>query len=167
MGVLAALHLLKEEMPLEPENVRFAFANVELLSGLAARWQSFVCGGCNIIVYCGHNRGAWELNSPELNKVSSSGQLAMVFGMVADKDVDAVLKLLPPKANYYFVAPDSHRALPAAELAVKAKAHGIEGNYYSSVAEGLKAALDENHGTIFVGDSCYVAGEAWALIHTL
>lgn len=167
VGVLAALHLLKEKMPLAPEKVRFAFVNVELLSGLAARWQSFVCGDCSLIVDCGHNRGAWELNSPELNKISSSGQLAMVFGMVADKDVDAVLKLLPPKAKYYFVAPDSHRALPAAELATKAKGHGIEGNFYSSVAEGLQAALAENQGTIFVGGSCYVAGEALAFIHTL
>ena len=40
----------------------------------------------------------------------------IIFGMVADKDISEVVRLLPRDAVYYFTQPDNHRAFPAEEL---------------------------------------------------
>ena len=91
--------------------------------------------------------------------------------MVADKDVDAVLRLLPADAVYYFTQPDSHRALPAADLLAKWQAlhrtpntlHQLSA--YPTVAEAFAAAsaAAAPDDVIFIGGSNYVVGEALRL----
>ena len=42
--------------------------------------------------------------------------LIIVYGVMADKDLDSILPLMPVDATYIFTAPDTPRALPAAEI---------------------------------------------------
>ena len=51
----------------------------------------------------------------------------IVFGMVDDKDIDHVLKLLPRDAVYYFTQAETHRAIPVEQLAAKAYSEGLKG----------------------------------------
>ena len=68
-------------------------------------------------------------------------QLHIVTGMVKDKDVQAVLQLLPKNALYYFTQSHIPRALPVDELAVQAKAIGLNGTSFEDVNIALDTAI--------------------------
>jgi len=67
-------------------------------------------------------------------------QLHIITGMVKDKDVNAVLNLLPKKARYYFTQSHIPRALPVSELANKANTFDLIGNQFENVNIALQAA---------------------------
>ncbi|MEY3209043.1 MAG: hypothetical protein RL064_1074, partial [Bacteroidota bacterium] len=56
------------------------------------------------------------------------------------KDIDAVLKLLPTDALYYYTQSHIPRALPAKELAEKGKVLNLNGAYFENVNSALAAA---------------------------
>jgi dihydrofolate synthase/folylpolyglutamate synthase len=88
-------------------------------------------------------------------------QLYIVTGMVKDKDVDAVLTLLPKNANYYFTQSHLPRALAAQELAEKANAFSLKGEIYSDVNIALEtaAAKANDKDLILVIGSVYLVAE--------
>ena len=79
-----------------------------------------------------------------------------------DKDVDAILSLLPREATYIFTQANSERALPAAELAERAAGTGLRGEVVPSVAAAVARAreLAAEGDMIFIGGSNYVVAEA-------
>ena len=85
----------------------------------------------------------------------------MVIGMVSDKDVEGVLRLLPRQATYYFCKASIPRAMNEETLAEKAKNTGLQGNSYPTVAKALEAAR-ANAGAddmIYIGGSTFVVAE--------
>ena len=84
-------------------------------------------------------------------------KLHIVFGMVADKDIDHILDLLPREADYYFTQASIPRALPADQMAAKAAAHGFNFPHYPTVAEAYAAALHSASPT----DIIYVCGSTF------
>ena len=93
----------------------------------------------------------------------------MVYGSVADKDVDAVLAIMPPCRKIFFTNADSHRAMPAAEVLERYVSCGgsSAAEVCTSVAEAVEAALSFASATpglafplIYVGGSTYVVAEA-------
>ncbi len=152
------------------------FANVVKFTGLRGRWETLSESPLTICD-TGHNSHGiatyvaqlYNLTNRQsiVNSQSVNRQLYIVFGMVADKDVDAVLRLLPADAVYYFTQPDSHRALSAAELlarwqAVQQSAISNQASAFPTVAEALAAAraAATPDDVIFIGGSNYVVGEA-------
>jgi dihydrofolate synthase/folylpolyglutamate synthase len=100
-------------------------------------------------------------------------KLIMVYGSVADKDVDAVLHLLPENAVYVFTQADSKRALPAVTIREKYLSHCQKSgrpvgqvDVVPSVAEALETAfrlaVREEAPLIYIGGSTYVVSEAVA-----
>jgi dihydrofolate synthase/folylpolyglutamate synthase len=88
-------------------------------------------------------------------------QLHMVMGMVKDKDIHAVLALLPTQAKYYFCNAQLPRALPAEDLANAAAGYHLKGHVYSSVVRAFEEAklnAGEND-FIFIGGSTFVVAE--------
>ena len=81
--------------------------------------------------------------------------------MVKDKEIDAVLKLLPAGADYYFTNAHIPRALPAKDLQVKAAALGLTGNCFDDVNEAIAAAklAAEKDAVIMVCGSVFLIGE--------
>ena len=55
-------------------------------------------------------------------------QMHIVFGMVSDKDVDQVMKLLPKNATYYFTKADTKRAIPETAKLVLGNRTDCKGN---------------------------------------
>ncbi|MBO6073785.1 MAG: bifunctional folylpolyglutamate synthase/dihydrofolate synthase, partial [Paludibacteraceae bacterium] len=149
------------------------FANVVTYTGLRGRWET-LCEHPLTICDTGHNSHGVSSYIKQLNNLINSQsivnsqsvnrQLHIVFGMVADKDIDDVLLLLPADANFYFTQPNSHRALPAQELLTNWRAIHPESTAkaYPSVAEALQAARAKAtpDDVIFIGGSNYVVGEA-------
>lgn len=136
-----------------------AFGNVSRTTGLRGRWQTL---GIRPTVICdiGHNEGAWHYLGPLLKQINCP-RMHIVFGMLADKDTNQVMSLLPHNASYYFTSPQSHRALTAQQLLETARRYSLEGTCYPSVREAYNAAVSHADADdfIFVGGSNYVVSE--------
>jgi dihydrofolate synthase/folylpolyglutamate synthase len=137
------------------------FANVVTYTGLRGRWET-LCNRPLTICDTGHNSHGVATYVEQLRRINKRKHI--VFGMVADKDIDNVLRLLPADATYYFTQPASHRAFPAVQLLAKWLAIHPDSTAqaFGSVAEALARAqaAAQPEDMIFIGGSNYVVGEA-------
>ena len=129
------------------------------LTGLMGRWQ-ILNEHPQIVCDTGHNVGGFQYIVPQL-LAQSYKQLRFVFGMVGDKDVDAVLSILPTSATYYFTQAKIPRALNAETLKMHALNFGLCGETYPTVSDALKAAVcdADSNDFIFVGGSSFVVAD--------
>ncbi|MGV3546748.1 MAG: bifunctional folylpolyglutamate synthase/dihydrofolate synthase [Pedobacter sp.] len=141
------------------EAIYQALKNVKKLTGLQGRWQTLAKKPL-IICDTGHNKAG--INEVIQNISQTPHQnLHMVIGMVKDKDISAVLALLPKNANYYFCQPNLERALSVKELAEQASNFNLKGKTFNTVEEALAAAKNQakDDDLIFVGGSTFVVAE--------
>ena len=141
------------------EAVREGFAHVCQLTGLMGRWQQ-LNDSPRLICDTGHNIGGFQYIVPQI-LAQPCKQLRIVFGMVNDKDINAVLALMPKHATYYFTQASVARALPSQELQALAAKHGLHGGTYTTVAEATQAALAEadKEDFIYVGGSSFIVAD--------
>lgn len=139
--------------------LRKAFENAAEMTGLKGRWQ-IVSRNPLTICDTGHNVAAWEYLSRQLVTVKCD-RMFIVFGMVNDKDITSVAKMLPKQALYFFTQADSHRAIKAEIVMQECRSLGLEGNAYPSVKQAYIAAkeLANENDFIFVGGSSYVVAD--------
>lgn len=116
----------------------------------------------------GHNEHGLKYNFRQLDSLLDSGRysdLVMVYGSVRDKDVDAVLMILPPRAYIYFTAAANHRAMPSDELYARAARKDSES--VPDVRDAVRAALERCSSLarplLYIGGSTYVVSEALPL----
>lgn len=124
----------------------------------------------------GHNEHGLKYNFAQLEKMMENGKfsrLFLVYGSVADKDVDAALRLLPENAVLIFTQANSKRALPAEKIREKylehcSQAGRLPGDIHvaASVPEAVALAVTLSAGEqsplIYIGGSTYVVSEAVA-----
>ena len=120
--VLAAVDILKQipgfKALADTEGVLAGITGAARRTGFRGRWERlsdlpFVI--CDI----GHNPQALRYNFDQLRRYVEEGRcssLIIVYGIMADKDLDSILPLMPVDATYFFTAPQTARALPAGEL---------------------------------------------------
>ena len=164
--VLCAIEMLKNEIfTIQPEAVYRGFRYVIENTGLLGRWQ-IVHYHPKIVLDTGHNVGGMEYIVRQL-QAEKYERLHLVFGMVNDKDIAAVLALLPPNALYYFTQASVPRALDAGLLAEQAGKFGLEGKIFSAVCEAFFAAKQNatEKDFIFVGGSNLIVADVLPLIH--
>ena len=84
-----------------------------------------------------------------------------MLGVVADKDLEHILPLLPRDAHYLFTRAQLPRALGAEELADRAEKSGLRGEIVDTVAEALACARSRAtaEDLIFVGGSTFTVAE--------
>jgi dihydrofolate synthase/folylpolyglutamate synthase len=158
--VLAAIEKLVSKGYLVTEQqIRDGIKTVVKQTGLLGRWQILSTTPLTI-ADTGHNEaGIKEV----LNQIQSTPhrQLHFVIGMVNDKDISTILKMLPQNAIYYFCKAGIPRALPATELAELAKSVGLGGIVFNSVKEALTAAQQAatKGDLVFVGGSTFTVAE--------
>lgn len=149
------------EVSLTIHAIADGFAHVVTYTGLRGRWET-LCTNPHIICDTGHNSHGVASYVEQLNRINKRKHI--VFGLVADKDIDNVLHLLPAEATYYFTQPASHRAFPAVQLLAKWLAIHPDSTAqaFCSVAEALACAqaAAQPEDLIFIGGSNYVVGEA-------
>ncbi len=158
--VMQAIESLRAiDYQITDDAIRNALKSVKKLTGLQGRWQTLAKKPL-IICDTGHNKAG--IKEVVQNILDTPHQhLHMVIGMVKDKDISAILALLPKKATYYFCQPNLERALSAAELASQAAIYQLKGEIFASVTEALTAAkirANEND-LIFIGGSTFVVAE--------
>ncbi len=163
--VLMTLELLRTmgwKLPMEAETE--GLASVGRRTGLRGRWQVL---GRKPLVICdtGHNEeGIREVVAQIRN--TPHRELHMVFGVVSDKDVSAMLALLPPEAHYYFTRASVPRALDARLLQEQAANAGLRGEAFPTVEEAFRAARRNAHpeDLLFAGGSNFIVADLLELL---
>ena len=167
--ILWAVHKLRERgFSISEAQLHEGFRSVLSLTHLRGRWETLQEATCQqpaVICDTGHNEGCFQYLGPQLHRIvtdnPAGASLRIVFGMVRDKDIAAVLKYLPRQAVYYFCNADTPRALPAAELQQMAAPFGLSGRTYPTIIDAYHAALVDASpaDTLFVGGSNFVVCE--------
>lgn len=162
--VITAVHQLRRlGLDISEEMLAEGFSRVVELTHLRGRWevlQRNADGSPRVICDTGHNTGCFAYVAPQMQSLIDAGsELHVVFGMVSDKDVSAVLSMLPKQARYYWCNAPTPRALPATELSRMAAEAGLSGTVFPSADAALDAALLQP-GIIFVGGSNYIVCDA-------
>lgn len=138
-GVLVATQLLVTMgWKLTASKIAKALMNVKKNTGLYGRWEC-VQENPKLVLDVAHNEPGMIALLEQLAGIHYQ-QLHIITGMVKDKDIDAVLNLLPIDANYYFTQSHIPRALPAIELAEKAATLNRKGDYFDDVNEAIVQA---------------------------
>jgi len=152
--------LLQNGLSISHLNILNGLFKVVENTGLMGRWQII---GHNPLIVCdsGHNPEGISMAMENIRAASFS-KLHVVFGMVNDKQPEALLNLLPRDAYFYFCKADIPRGMPAEKLKNHAEEIGLTGNAYPSVLDALNAAKVAADSTdmIFVGGSIFVVAEA-------
>ena len=159
--------------------VREAVVHTAERTGFRGRWEQ-VSENPRVICDIGHNEHGLKYNFAQLTRMQASGEvskLIVIYGSVADKDVDAAIGLFPENAVYVFTNAHGKRALPAAEVLEKYKAScskaGREvGEVYCAstvedakdIAYSLISSDSDALPLIYVGGSTYVVSEFVSLI---
>ncbi len=133
------------------------------LTGLRGRWE-LLSDKPKVIADTGHNVPGIQAIVNQL-KNQHYKTLRIVIGMVNDKDISGVLKLLPIDAVYYFTQAQVKRALPANELKAKAMNYNLSGWSFGAVKDAVnKAIFDANaDDLLLITGSNFVVGEALSL----
>ena len=158
--ILTALDSLRKNYPdlkITDEAIREGFLHVCEKTGLMGRWQT-ISQKPLVICDTGHNVAGWEYLSRQLDRMPRP--LHIIIGMVSDKDVTHVLKLMPRDAQYYFTQASVKRAMPVEQFAAIGKGYGLTGNSYPDVATAYANALQNvGNGSIFVGGSTFIVSD--------
>ncbi|MAW82863.1 MAG: tetrahydrofolate synthase [Crocinitomicaceae bacterium] len=135
------------------------FKNVQKNTSLLGRWMT-LGQSPSIICDTGHNEDGVKLIVEQIKKTNYN-ELHIVFGVVNDKSIDGILKLLPKKAQYYFCQAQIPRAMHVDLLFTKVQEHQLTGNCFKSVADALKSArsVAKENDLIFIGGSTFVVAE--------
>ena len=192
--VLSALDILRPAFPsLEEEAIVDGIVHTARNMGFHGRWERLQQSP-TVIADIGHNAHALRHNFAQLHSRIASGEndaLIIVYGIMADKDLNAILPLMPREATYIFATPSTPRALPAAEILKRFKAfhqtHAArpaegctpsgasacfiapEGVHppqaVDSVTEAVKQALElaTPQSLIYIGGSTFVVADALPL----
>jgi len=159
-GVLVAAQLLADMgWKLNAANISTALTRIKETTGLMGRWEC-IANSPNIILDVAHNEHGIKAMLDQLATMHYA-HLHIVTGMVKDKDVAAVLKLLPTKSSYYYTQSHIPRALAANELAAQGNALGLKGICYEDVNKAILAAKEvaNPNDLILVIGSVYLVAE--------
>lgn len=147
-------------------------------TGFRGRWEKLSDSPLTICDI-GHNEHGLRHNFAQLQEMKADGRcsdLIIVYGSVADKDVDSVLHIMPQDAIYIFTQAQSKRALPAEKIYEKfaQTGHDMSSVYVvedvseavrkaETIAAGISASHDSAKPLIYIGGSTYIVSEAVAM----
>jgi dihydrofolate synthase/folylpolyglutamate synthase len=155
----ALLTLRKSGLSLPEQAIRDGLSRVVRNTGLFGRWQELARAPYTVCD-TGHNLDGITESVLQIGTCPHE-HLHVVIGMVNDKDINAVLRVLPPEATYYFTKAALPRALNEEILAQQARAIGLHGECYPTVTEAYAAAREAatQQDMIYIGGSTFVVAE--------
>lgn len=148
----------------------YAIAESGKRTGLWGRWQK-VSTAPEVICDIGHNPPALKENFARLEAMQADGRnIVMVYGIMADKDLDGIAPLIPAGIRIIATAPAGERSLPAPVLAERLTALRPDLDIClpetpgTSVQAAVRAALtlarDLPKPLVYIGGSTFVVAEA-------
>ncbi|HAY18329.1 MAG TPA: dihydrofolate synthase [Rikenellaceae bacterium] len=191
--VLAAVDILKN-MPeysglSDSSAVVTAPVRTATRMGFHGRWERLSLQPF-IIADIGHNPAALKENFAQLESMVAEGEcssLILVYAIMADKDLDGIMPLIPADATCIFTNPEIHRALPEKELTARYRAFCSANSRSTNriydapdVRQALSMAINLARETsrkpdssrfcfplIYVGGSTYLVSEAVQILKSL
>lgn len=140
-----------------------AMARTAEITSFHGRWER-LSSNPEVIADIGHNPPALQKN---FGKLEASGRpLAIVYGVMADKDLASISAYLPQGAKYFLCAPNTPRALPVDRLFLRIGElrPELDCSAFDSVSSAVGAALEYAEGTedclVYIGGSTFVVTEA-------
>ena len=167
--VLCALDLVRDMFPGDEQKFIYGIEHTAALMHFHGRWERLQEKPL-VIADIGHNAHALESNFKALEAMNRP--ITIVYGIMADKDLDSIIPLMPRKAKYIFVAPDTPRALSAERILARYNeiagqagndaSTGNEARTAPSVKIGIKMAMEQadDNTVIYIGGSTFVVAEA-------
>lgn len=157
--VLTAIKLLNSILNIPQNAIHAGFRNVCESTGLVGRWMTLQQTP-KVICDTGHNVGGWNYIASQL-KSQQYKYLHIVFGMVDDKDILAVMEMLPQNATYYWTRAYSKRAIPEEQIQDIGDSLGYKGQHFPTVKEAYLTALQyaNKEDLIFIGGSSYIVAD--------
>ena len=159
-GILTTLRILKSKgFEYSDEELQRGLSNVQAITGLKGRWQTI-----NILplTICdtGHNVDAFKYIIHQISLMNFN-QLHLILGFVDDKNVAALLDMLPKDANVCFCVANVPRAMKFEVLEPIAKIFFPDAKYIKDVNEAIKETQNQasDNDFIFVGGSTFVVAE--------
>ena len=173
---LVSLGILKKEFTKLDNlvNIETSLMNTAKIMDFHGRWEKL---SDNPVVICdiGHNAAALVNNFAQLKRMLTDkdySSLIIIYAVMADKNLDAILPLMPLEATYIFTTPSTPRALPAPKICERfesfLRTKGLFANklyVQENVADAVKLALklaSEINGKplIYIGGSTFTVAEA-------
>ena len=166
--VLTALDLFRAKIgPLDNEKIIDGIIHAARNMDFHGRWERLQKKPL-VIADIGHNAHALQHNFAQLEALDRP--LIIVYGIMADKDLGAIIPLMPREASYIFTSPATPRALPAAEIlsAVQAARPMLNAICIDNVADAVKKAREiaGKDSVIYIGGSTFVVSEALPLFNS-
>ncbi len=174
--VLAAVDILKDN-PFycglgDDDAVEDAIIHAAGRTGFHGRWEKLSSDPL-VIADIGHNPAALQENFSQLEEMMSTGEystLIIVYAVMADKDLDGIMPLMPTCATYIFTNPKTKRALSEEDLTAAYKSYCSSSGRpvdrilsAPSVEKAIDLAFDlakEGKPLIYLGGSTYLVSEA-------
>ncbi|MES2371352.1 MAG: folylpolyglutamate synthase/dihydrofolate synthase family protein [Bacteroidota bacterium] len=159
----AARQLQIQGWEIDTITVQKALPHVKRLTGLHGRWE-VIHHNPVVILDVGHNVDGIAQIKKQI-ELSDYHHLHVIIGMVKDKEIDAVLALLPKHATYYFTQAQIPRALDAESLRLNAERFELIGKTFGDVNAALQNALSHAHkeDMILVCGSVFLVGEVHSI----
>lgn len=146
-------------------------------TGFHGRWER-ISDNPLIITDIGHNPAALKENFSQLENMLQAGEISdliIVYAVMADKDLDGIMPLMPKDAAFIFTSPQISRALSADELYSRVQAYRIKnglplGQIFEektpdlALAKACELAKKSDKPLIFIGGSTYLTSEITALM---
>ena len=160
--VLAALDLMGVDPDMD------AICHTASITGLHGRWERLM-DSPEVICDIGHNPAALKINFERLDALGRP--LFIVYGIMADKDLDGIAPLMPSGAHYFLAAPATERSLgtDALQERLRTLRPDILAEAAASVAEAVRMAVEAASDTagalVYIGGSTFVVSEAVTSLH--
>lgn len=160
-GIYTTLDVLNKSGFTITENaIREGFATIKKTTGLKGRWQVLQTDPL-IIADVSHNEpGLRELFS-QVDR-NTTGDLHLIIGVVKDKDLEKMARLIPKRAKYYFTQSSVPRSMKAEDLASQIQILlQCEGDTFSDVNAAIDSAKKKaaNDDLILICGSTFVVAE--------
>ena len=182
--VLAAVDLLKVRPAFAAlengDRVADAVEKTAVRTGFHGRWER-ISSRPMILADIGHNPQALAENFAQLKQMLTGrdyASLIIVYAVMADKDLDGILPLMPEEATYVFTSPFTRRALPVGQLTARyesfcrqtgrsfARIHSAA-TVPEAIELALKLASGADRPLVYIGGSAYLIAEVLPVLRDL
>jgi dihydrofolate synthase/folylpolyglutamate synthase len=147
----------------------FRMAEKSIRRGLAeTRWPGrleLIEAGTRILLDGAHNPGATEILKKALETGYPRRRLIVILGIMADKEIPAMMKDIVPQADLLFLtSAQNERAASLDLLEAESSSYEKPSRKFGTVAEALDEALAQagKEDLVLVTGSLYIVGEARA-----
>jgi len=160
---LKCVELLHGDLPVEMELVNYALQNVCSLSNFEGRWQQ-LCKNPLVICDVAHNEEGIKLIASQLIKLQLN--VYFILGFVQDKDLNAIVPLLPKAKSIALVKPNVVRGMNAedaqntlTDLGTKSDVIGDLEQTISHTYQQIIDSKEAERSILFIGGSNFLVAD--------